>query len=87
MALFNTSRHRRSHSQCAMSLDEIVIREIQGNRSLKVFKLFAESIGWSGEPSAVHPQCVILLLDMGSGNAAHIRRALHNGFLSADDFG
>jgi len=45
MALFNASGHGRSHSQCAMRFDEMVIREIQGDRSLKVFHFLAESVG------------------------------------------
>ena len=59
-----------------MSLDKIVIREIQRNRSLKVFKLFAESVCQAGEAAAVHPQRVILFLNVRCGNAVNIRRAL-----------
>ena len=79
MAVFNASGHCRSHSQCPMSLDEIVIREIQRDRSLKVFKLFAECVRQSCEPAAVHPQCVILFLDMRRGDAAYIGGCMRSG--------
>ena len=55
-----------------MQLAEVIIREVQRNRSFKIFQLFAESIGQSGQPAAMHPQGVILLFDMGSGNPANI---------------
>jgi hypothetical protein len=45
-------------------LAEVAIREIQSHGSLKVFELFAESIGQPGKPTAVHSQGVVLLLDV-----------------------
>jgi len=63
-----------------MRFAEVVIREIQRNRSLKVFKLFAESVCQTGEASAVHAQRVVLLFDMGRANAFRIRCA-HNDVL------
>jgi hypothetical protein len=35
-----------------MNLAEVVIREVEGNRSLKVFNLLAESIGQAGQSAA-----------------------------------
>jgi len=37
-------------------LAEVVIREVEGNRSLKVFDLFAKGIREPGQAAAVHPQ-------------------------------
>ena len=45
-----------------MNLAEIIVSEIERDRSSKVFKLFAERVGQAGKPSAVHPQRVIPLL-------------------------
>ena len=43
-----------------MPFAEVVIREIQRDRSFKVFNLFAESVREARQSAAVHPQCVIL---------------------------
>jgi hypothetical protein len=55
MAGGDASGHRGCHFQRTMRFHKVVIREIQGNRSLKVFNLFAESIGETGKAAAVHP--------------------------------
>jgi len=47
-----------------MQLAEVVIREIERDRSLKVFQLFTECACEARKASAVHPQCVILFFDM-----------------------
>jgi len=47
-----------------MNFSEVVIREIECDRSLKILNLFAESIGETGQPAAVHVQGVILLFNM-----------------------
>ena len=44
MAAFDASGHCRGHLQSLVRFAEVVIREIERNRSLKVFKLFAERV-------------------------------------------
>ena len=39
-----------------MRFAEIIIGEIERDRSLKVFNLLAESVGQPGQSAAVHPQ-------------------------------
>ena len=68
MALFNSCRHCGSHFQSLVSFHKVVIREIESNRSFKVFKLFAESIGQTSQAAAMHPQRVILLFNVGRVN-------------------
>ena len=55
MTAFDACGHCRSHSQRTMRLAEIVIREVERDRSLKISKLLAESIGQPCESAAVHP--------------------------------
>jgi hypothetical protein len=52
------------HPDRAMRLAQVVISEIEGNRSLKIFKHFAESVCQACEAAAVHPQGKILAFDM-----------------------
>jgi hypothetical protein len=68
MTLFDASGHRRSHPQAAMSFHKVLIRKIQRNRSFKIFNLFAECVCQASETAAVHPQRVILLFNVRSGN-------------------
>ena len=56
------------HADCQMRFHEIVICEIQRNRSFKVFQLFAESICQTRQAAAVHSQRVILLFNVRRGN-------------------
>ena len=61
-----------------MSLAEIVICEIEGNRSIKVFNLFAESVRQTREAAAMHPQCVILFFDVRRRNARNVWHTRNN---------
>ena len=54
-----------------MRLAEVVIREIERDRSLKIRQFLAESVGQSAESSAVHPQGVVLLLNVDGCNRRH----------------
>src|SRR4051794_17573340 len=72
-ARFNASRLRWGHADGAMSLAEVIIREIQRHRSLKVFNFLAERIGETGKASAMHPQGVVLLFNVRSGDAGNDR--------------
>ena len=47
-----------------MNFAQVVIREVQGDCSLKILQLFAERIGQTGEPAAMRPQRMILLFDI-----------------------
>jgi hypothetical protein len=71
MRRFNASRHCWRHPQSLVSFAEIVIREIQRDRSLKVFKLFAECVRETSQTAAVHPKRVILLFNVARRNPAH----------------
>ena len=62
MRAFDASGHCRSHTQSLVRFAEVVISEIQRNRSLKVFQFLAESVSQAGKTAAVHPEGVILLL-------------------------
>ena len=67
-----------------MSLDEVVIAKVEGNRSLKVFKLLTERIRQSCEAAAMHSQRVILFLNMAGRNAVHVGQAVDNGLFRFD---
>jgi hypothetical protein len=69
-----------------MLLAEIVISEIQGNRSFKVFKLFAESVREARQSAAMHPQRVILLFNVRCRNTVNVRHSAHNRLFSAHNF-
>jgi hypothetical protein len=62
---------------------EVVITKVQRNRSLKIFKLFAERIGEASQAAAVHTQCVILLFNMRRGNPFNVR---HSRIFAGDNF-
>ena len=47
-----------------MRFHEVVIAEIQGNRSLKILKFLAECICEASQAAAMHPQRVILLFNV-----------------------
>ena len=48
--------------EAPVRLAEVVIREIECDRSFKVFELFAEGVREPRQSTAVHPQCVVLLV-------------------------
>ena len=87
MALFNSSRHCGTHFQGTVSLNEIVISEIQRDRSFKIFNLFAESVRKAGKAAAMYPQCVILLFNVARGNPVNVRRTAHNRLFHGNNFG
>jgi hypothetical protein len=60
LTAFDASGHRRSASDCAMKLAKVIIREIERDRSFKVFQFFVESVGQPGQLAAV--QAITLLL-------------------------
>ena len=72
---FDARRLGGSHPNPKVRFAEVVIREIERDRSTKVFQLLAECVGKPGKPAAVHPQCVVLLLNVRRGNTANIRLA------------
>ena len=65
-----------------MRFHEVVIREIQCDRSLKVFKLLAESVCEASQTAAVHPQRVILLFNVRRCNPRHVRRTAKQSSLN-----
>lgn len=69
-----------------MSFHEIVIREIERDRSFKILKFFAECIREAGQAAAVHTESVILLFNVRRGNAAHVGHSRHDGLLNFDHF-
>jgi hypothetical protein len=69
-----------------MRFHEIVVAQIQGGCSLKIFKLFAEGVVELGETAAVHSQCVILFLNMRYANPIHVGHTGHNRLFSFDNF-
>jgi hypothetical protein len=80
LVLFNASSLRWRHPNRKVRFAEVVIREIERDRSTKVVQLLAECVGEPGQPTAVHPQYVVLLLDMGRANEASIG-STHNDLL------
>ena len=84
--LFSTPAAIAGVMRIACGFHEVIIREIQRNRSLKVFKLFAESVRQASQSAAVHPQRVILLFNMRRGNPRHVRHAAHNRLFSFHNF-
>src|SRR5205085_11219251 len=62
--IFDASRHCWRAAHGAVELDEVVIRIMQTDRSAKVFKLFREGVCEATQPATVHPQGVILFLDV-----------------------
>jgi hypothetical protein len=69
-----------------MRFHKIIVTEIQCNRSLKVFKLFAESVCEPSQAAAVHPQRVILLFNMRRANPIHVRHTGNNRSFSSYNF-
>src|SRR5438309_892052 len=61
-----------------MRLAEVVVGEVESYRSLEVLELLAKSIRQPSEPSAVHAQRMVLLLDMAGRNAIYVWHPLHN---------
>jgi hypothetical protein len=55
---------------------------VEGNRSFKIFQLFAESVREPGQPADVHPQGVVLLFNVRSRNAAFVRVARNDHFFN-----
>src|SRR5205807_335592 len=86
MAAFDSCGHCRGHSQRTMRLAEVVIREVERDRSFKVFKLLAESVGQPCESAAVHPERVILLLDVAGCDSAHVWHSVDDCALCFHDF-
>ena len=85
-AAFDACGLRWRHADGAIDFAEVVIREIQGNRSLKVFKLSAECVRQTGESAAMHTQRVILLFNMARGDSAQIGHTADNCALRFHDF-
>jgi hypothetical protein len=52
MTFLNASGHCWRHADCQTRFHEIIINEIQRNRSFKVFKFLAESVREVSEASA-----------------------------------
>ena len=86
LALLNARFHRGSATNRAVNLAEIVIREMEGNRSLKVFQLLAECVREASQPAAVHPQGVILLFNVRRGNQRDVRLSRNNVALGLNHF-
>src|SRR5439155_21849130 len=76
----------RSHSQRTMRLAEVVIREVERDRSFKVLKLLAESVCQASKASAVHPERVILLLDVAGCDSAYVWHSIDDCALRFHDF-
>src|SRR6266480_5138279 len=69
-----------------MNLAEIVVCEIESNRSLKVIKLFAESVRQTSQSAAVHSQSKVLAFDVRRSNPAHVRHSRNNCSLNLNHF-
>ena len=78
LAFFHASGHCRGASDCAVHLAEVIVSEVQGNRSFKVFQFFAECVREARETATVHPQRVILLFNVRSGNTVNLRHSAHD---------
>src|SRR5262245_45044893 len=81
-ALLNARLLRRRATQGSVRLDEVVIREIEIHRSTKIREFFAEGIGQAGQAAAVHPQGMVLLLNVARANCGDFRRSLNDGLLN-----
>ena len=68
-----------------MGFAEVVIREVEGNRSLKVFKLLAKSVRQACEPAAMHPQRMVLLFNLRRANAGNVRHSRNDRLFRADN--
>lgn len=63
-----------------MSLEDIVVAQIQCDRSLKILKLFAERVDQPREAAAVHPRSMILFFNVRCANAIYVRHPGNNFF-------
>jgi hypothetical protein len=79
-AIFDASRLRGCHSDCAMRFAEVVIREIESDRSLKIFKLLLKAFVSPCQAAAGHPQCEILFFNVKLANAIHVRHSRDRPF-------
>src|SRR5437016_4668200 len=86
MAAFDSCGHCRGHSQRTMRLAEVVIREVERDRSFKVLKLLAESVCQASKTAAVHPERVILLLDVAGCDSAHVWHSVDDCAFRFHDF-
>src|SRR5665213_377835 len=57
---FPPLRHGRGGTQGLVKPHEIIVREVEANRRLKVFDLLREAIGQAGKPAHLHPHCQVL---------------------------
>lgn len=64
-----------------MNPHEVVVHEVDCQRVLKIFNLFAESLGQPREASVLHPEREILPFDIARGDMFSIRFTVHLGFL------
>ena len=85
-ARFNASRSCGRHADRAVCFAEVVISEVERDRSLKVFNLLAERVGQAGERAAVHPQSMILLLNVTGRDAGDIGHSSNNGLFHLHHF-
>ena len=65
-------------------LAEVIVGEIKRNRSPQNFPAFCRGRFVSGEPSAMHSQSVVLLLDMRGRNRGEITLPANGAFLDLD---
>ena len=57
-----------------MPLYQIVVSEVQRNRSLEVFELFAESQRQTGQTAHVQPRRCVQPFNVACRNKVHVRR-------------
>ena len=86
LAFLHTRSHSRGASNCGVHFAQLVICEIETDRSLKVFKLAAESISQPRQAAAVHPQSVVLLFDVACADKFYIGHAVNDRLFSFHNF-
>ena len=70
-----------------MKAHEVVIREVESDRSLEIIQLFGKRIGQPGETAHVHPHRQILALNVGCADVLWVRIAHYNLAFTADALG
>src|SRR5687768_5779841 len=69
-----------------MSLNEIVVCEVKGYRSLEVFYLLAECVGKASQAAHMQARCAVQTLNVVSRNKIHVRTAYYNHLLTTSYF-
>ena len=71
--------HGRSNAECAVDSHEIVVGKVEGERSIVIFPLLAESVCQASKAANLHSHCEVLALHVAGANPGPVGFP-HDGF-------